>query len=175
MLTGNPASGRMERRKKLQFIQGRFMGIIQAIARRAARTDYARRAIAGGADLSRFREPLTARIVIGLVVIALSYLLGWPAVAFFGFMALWLREPLVAVIGGPLIYGFSHILFWVGFYIAGAEHTKALFMWATRRALEKILNGGKPFPANSSNESNALRSAQHPVENDTVDKSTHHP
>lgn len=122
------------------------MDLVKAVARRLARTDYARRAIAEGADLSRFREPLTARIVIGLGVIALSYILGWPAVAFFGILAMWLKEPLVAVIGGPLIYGFSHILFWVGVYIAGAEHTKALFMWATRRGLEKVLNGGKPFP-----------------------------
>ncbi|TFH42970.1 MAG: hypothetical protein E4G96_02260 [Chrysiogenales bacterium] len=108
-----------------------------AIARRAARTGFARKAIEEGADLSPFRERPSVRVITGIVLIGFSYIIGWPAVAFLGACAFYLREPLVVAIGGPLVYGLSHLVFLAGFYLAGAHYGHALFRWATRVFIEK--------------------------------------
>lgn len=113
------------------------MGIMEAIAGRVARTDFARRAIEEGADLSPFREKPGGRVIAGIVLMGFSYVIGWPAVALFGAAAIYFREPLVVVIGGPLIYGLSHLVFLAGLYLAGAEYGYAFFRWATRRFVEK--------------------------------------
>jgi hypothetical protein len=37
----------------------------------------------------------------GLFLVGLSYVIGWPAVAAFGVLAAWFREPLIIAVGGP--------------------------------------------------------------------------
>jgi hypothetical protein len=117
------------------------VGVMESIAKRAARTEFARRALADGADLSLFRERPSPRIITGLVVIGFSYLIGWPAVALFGVLSIAFREPLLVIVGGPAIYGFSHLLFWVGFYLTGAPYAHAFLKWATRKFLMRFLPG----------------------------------
>ena len=121
------------------------MKIIKKIARRAAKTQFARKALEEKTDLSAFREKPSPRIITGLVILAISYLLGWPAVGFCGFLSVYYNEPLIFVVGGPSIYGFSYLLFFLGIYLAGAVYTRIFLGWAARRALEKILGPGELY------------------------------
>jgi hypothetical protein len=116
-----------------------MLGLIKNIAERIARTEFARKAISGNADLSLFKAKLSGRVVFGLMLIGLSYLIGWPAVAFFSILSIYFGRPLILIIGGPVIYGISHLVFIAGAYLAGAKYTYVFLRWATRKALERIL------------------------------------
>jgi hypothetical protein len=110
------------------------------IASRLARTRFAQRAIAEQADLSPFRERPSLRLVLGVGLIGLAMLGGWPVVALTGIVALYTGEPLVFVIGGPAAYGISWVIWAVGMVLAGAENIKygGIFLrWAVRRFVEK--------------------------------------
>jgi hypothetical protein len=108
------------------------------IVNRIANTSYARKAVAEKADLSAFKEKPTARILSGVFLIGFSYVIGWPAVSALAALAVYLREPLVAIIGGPLIYGLSHLVFMAGMYLAGAKYSAIFLRWATRMLVEKM-------------------------------------
>ena len=87
-------------------------------------------------DLSEFRERPTPRLVIGLILMGFSYVLGWPAVAAFGFLAVYFKEPLIAVIGCPAIYGFSYMVFIVGAWLSRAPHYLGIL---ARYSLQSLL------------------------------------
>jgi hypothetical protein len=110
------------------------------LARVIARTGFARKALEEKADLSPFKEKPSARILFGIFLMGFSYIIGWPAVAFFGILSIYLHEPLIVIIGGPVIYGISHLVFLAGLYLAGAQYTYIFFRWATRKFLEKYLD-----------------------------------
>jgi hypothetical protein len=74
------------------------------------------------ADLSEFKERPTPRLITGLILMGFSYVIGWPAVAALGALAVWLNEPLIAIIGCPTTYGFSYVVFIVGAWLARAPH-----------------------------------------------------
>jgi len=113
--------------------------MISRIVKRIAGTPYARRAIEEKADLTAFKEKPTARILLGVFLIGFSYVIGWPAVSALAGLAVYFREPLVAVIGGPLAYGLSHLVFTVGMYLAGAKYSAIFLRWATRVIMEKLI------------------------------------
>lgn len=103
-------------------------------------TRFARDAVADGADLSPFQERPSVRLVVGLVILALSFILGWPLIAACGVAAVWLGNPYVILIGGPAIYGFSWLLWAVSMVLTGHESYKygRIFLrWAVRRLVEK--------------------------------------
>jgi uncharacterized RDD family membrane protein YckC len=91
------------------------------------------------ADLSAFKEKPDARIKAGIFAIACSFLIGWPAVAALGVLAIKLSEPLIVVIGGPAVYGLSHLVFVFGMYLCGATYSLIFFRWLTRIGMEKLL------------------------------------
>lgn len=98
-------------------------------------------------DLSEFRERPTPRLIAGLILMGLSYIMGWPAVAVLGMFAVYLREPLVAVIGGPIAYGLSCVVFLVGAWLARAPHYLGILTrYATGKLFLRLL-GGKALPA----------------------------
>jgi hypothetical protein len=109
------------------------------ILNRFAQTDFVRSAIEERADLSEFRQRPNARIIVGVSAIGVSYIIGWPAVGLLGAISVYLKEPLIVIIGGPLTYGLSHLVFIFGMYLAGAKYTKIFFRWATRVAMEKFI------------------------------------
>jgi hypothetical protein len=113
--------------------------MIKRLLYRISKTRYVRSAIEERADLAALKQKPTRRVIIGLIVIAVSYILGWPAVGAMGILSVTFQEPLVLIIGGPLIYGISHLVFILGMYLAGAAHTKVFFRWATRVSMEKLL------------------------------------
>lgn len=122
---------------------GRFFNSRGFVFRRSiirlGETGFVRSAIDEQVDLSAFREKPTPTAIIGLVVIGLSYIVGWPAIALLGIVAIKLQEPLLAVIGGPLLYGLSHLVFILGMYLCGAFYSMVMVRWLTRVSMEKLL------------------------------------
>jgi hypothetical protein len=110
------------------------------IINRIAKTDFVRSAINDKADLSAFKEKPSIRIILGVSAILFSYIIAWPAITALGAISVYLNEPLLIVIGGPLLYGFSHLVFIFGMYLAGAKYSKIFLRWATRAAVEKLLS-----------------------------------
>ena len=115
------------------------MYIIKKIARYFARKKYCQAVVITQADLTTFQEKPTFPVVMGISMIVFSYIIGLPAVFFLTMLAVWMKKPLIGIIGGPLIYAISTLVFVIGIRMAGLKHIKALFAWATRVALEKIL------------------------------------
>ena len=113
--------------------------ISRKILKRAADTKFVQRAIAEKADLSPFKERPSPRAIAGISAIGISYIIGWPAVAFLGAVAIHFKKPLIAVIGGPVTYGLSHLVFILGMYLAGADYTRIFLRWATRKVMERFM------------------------------------
>ncbi len=110
------------------------------LIKRIAETKYIRSAIEEKADLSAFREKPSGRIIIGVSAIFLSYIICWPAISAVGALAIYLEKPLLVVIGAPLLYGLSHLVFIFGMYLAGAKYTRIFLRWAARVTVEKLLH-----------------------------------
>jgi hypothetical protein len=100
-------------------------------------------------DLRCLKRKPTAREQFGIALVLFSYVIGWPAVAFFGFLSLYLKQPLVLIIGGPLTYGTAHVVFLVGMYIAGKDYAMIFMKWSIKKACEKLSAGGQQRPADA--------------------------
>ncbi len=109
------------------------------LLKKISETKFVRSAIEDQADLSAFKERPGLRVIVGIAVIGFSYIIGWPAVSALGAMSIYFKEPLVVIIGGPLIYGLSHLVFIFGMYLAGAKYSMIFLRWATRVAIEKLM------------------------------------
>jgi hypothetical protein len=109
------------------------------ILEKVAATQFVQKAIADKADLSPFRERPNPRTIAGISAIGISYIIGWPAVALLGIVSVHYEKPMIAIIGGPLTYGLSHLVFILGMYLAGADYTKVFLRWATRKTMEKLM------------------------------------
>ena len=99
---------------------------------------FVRSAIEEKADLSAFQERPSLQVVTGVFLICLGSLLGWPAVAVLGVLAVKFNEPLLAVVGGPLVYGLSYLIFTLGMYFSGARYSVIFLRWLTRVTVEKL-------------------------------------
>ncbi len=119
-----------------------------------ARKEFCRKAITEHADLSVFKEKLSARTYVGIFLVAFSYVIGLPAVPVLGMIASWLNRPLVGFIGIPVTYGISWMTFMFGMYLAGTKYINALSSWITRIILEKMLGDKvktiRPLPVENS-------------------------
>lgn len=94
------------------------------------------------ADLSEFKERPTPRLISGLILMGLSYIIGWPAVAAFSAMAVWFREPMIAIIGCPTTYALSYVVFIAGAWLARAPHYMGLLAkYTVKYFLKKLLPG----------------------------------
>jgi len=109
-----------------------------------ADNEFVHSAIEEQADLSAFREKPSLQVITGILLIILGSLLGWPAVAFLGILAVKFNEPLLAVIGGPLAYGISYPVFGLGMYFSGAKYTVIFFRWLCRVTVVKLLSWVNP-------------------------------
>ena len=113
------------------------MGLIERISR----TAYVRSAIAEKADLSAFKTRPTPRIKLGIALVFISYVIAWPAIAVLGYISVALDNAWILAVGGPLLYGFSHLVFMLGMYLAGANYVNILLRWAVRVLVEKKMPG----------------------------------
>jgi hypothetical protein len=114
--------------------------MIKILAAWIARNKYIRGTIENPTDLSEFREKPTLRLILGLVLMGFSYILGWPSVAALGVIAIWLEEPLIAAIGGPAVYGLSHLVFLGGALLARAPHYMGVLVrYSVGKLFRKLL------------------------------------
>lgn len=93
------------------------------------------------ADLSEFKRRPTPRLITGLILMGFSYVIGWPAMAALSALAVWYREPLIAVIGCPTTYGLSYVVFIIGAWLARAPHYMGtLARYAIQSFLKRLLS-----------------------------------
>lgn len=121
------------------FFTVRQTPVIKQYIKKIAENDFIRSAIEEQADLSAFKEKPSLKVLAGLFAIIVSYIIGWPAVAALGFLAIKLHKPWIVVIGGPVTYGLSHLVFLLGMYLCGAVYSLIFLRWLTRISLEKLL------------------------------------
>jgi hypothetical protein len=116
------------------------VGILGWLARQVARTEFAQRAVAERADLEIFEGRPSKRLILGLSLFGLNFVLGWPVVAALGAAALWTNSPLLLLLGGPAAYAFSWLLLGVSVLLVGpdsARYLRAILRWALRRWIER--------------------------------------
>lgn len=102
------------------------------------KTQYVQSAIKEQADLSAFKEKPTLKIITGVFLIIISFLICWPTISVLGAISIYFNEPLVIIIGGPTLYGLSHLIFLLGMYLSGTKYSKIFLKWITRVTMEKI-------------------------------------
>jgi peptidoglycan-N-acetylglucosamine deacetylase len=105
-----------------------------------ASTAAGRKAIREKADLSAFKERPSKRFLTGVGLMLFSYVLGWPMVGLFSVLAAYFQNPGL-LIGGPLCYGFSHLVFLSGLYLAGRDslrYVEIFSLWSLRRLVERL-------------------------------------
>ncbi|MFH0975700.1 MAG: hypothetical protein V1874_07935 [Spirochaetota bacterium] len=117
------------------------------IAERLLKIPFVYKAVQEKADLSNLKIIPEKRTIIknfiGLFLILFSYVIGWPLVIALGVISISESEPLLLIIGGPVAYGLSHLVFWAGMYLAGAHYTYIILRWAARMAVEKLTGDNK--------------------------------
>jgi peptidoglycan/xylan/chitin deacetylase (PgdA/CDA1 family) len=105
-----------------------------------ASTSAGRKALREKTDLSSFKERPSKMFVAGAGLMLFSYVLGWPMVGLFSFLAAYFQRPDL-LIGGPLSYGFSHLVFLAGMFLAGRDSLKYVeifSLWSLRTLVERL-------------------------------------
>jgi|GEM_PF-3104743 len=110
------------------------------LRRRLRDSRLVRKALETPIDPVLLRPPST-RIVVGLILLAASYFLGWPAIALLGAIAAWLGRPAL-LLGSPLLYGLSWLVFAVGLVFLGSKSIstgRSFGLLLVRRLAERFL------------------------------------
>jgi len=115
------------------------LNIIKKLANGIAKTKFASKAINEHADLNVFKEKPSVKVILGVFLMVLSYIIGWPMIGLFGALSLYWKEPLMVIVGGPLLFVVAHLTFLAGVYLAGGKYLTVFFRWATRVMLEKLM------------------------------------
>lgn len=74
--------------------------------------------------LQIWNEPKT---LVGIALILFSYIAGWPAVSALGLVSVWVDNPDLVMIGGPVVYFLSYLIMFAGIALTGKKYTKMLF------------------------------------------------
>lgn len=123
----------------LRVQQDHLKQLCKTLIVRCAAIPFVQAAIRERADLSAFRQKPSPLVLAGVFAIGISFVLGWPAVAALGILSLKLQTPWIFVVGGPLTYGFSHLVFLLGMYLSGAVYSLIFCRWLTRVTMERCL------------------------------------
>ena len=81
------------------------------------------------------RRP-NGKFLSGVLLIGISFVIGWPGVTFAGYIAYVLNKPAVFIVGGPAVYLLSHLVWSVGMYLTGVEsivYVKVFYKWIAGR------------------------------------------
>jgi len=114
------------------------MSIEKLVAKLAA-TPFVRGALESQADLSAFQRKPSLKVVLGVSAIGFSYMIGWPLISLLAASAAYLERPVVILVGGPVAYGLSYLVFLLGMYLAGARYSWIFLRWLTRLAMRKLI------------------------------------
>ena len=112
---------------------------IKKLLIRLTRTRLVKSVFAEGADLSAFRRRPDLRVVSGVTAIAFSYVISWPLIALLGIAAVHYGNAAIVVVGGPVAYGLSHLVFLLGMYLAGAKYSRIFLRWAVMQCMTRLM------------------------------------
>ena len=115
------------------------MGVSEVIAKKLLKTRFARQAIREDADLSIFKQKPSGKVLFGLICIAASYIFCWPLISVLGVFAVYIGKPWIVVAATPVIWTAAHFICMFGLYLAGMDHSIALFKWLVKLFLQKHL------------------------------------
>jgi len=118
--------------------RGRFW---RFLARKLASIAYVRRAVEKEVSLDALKTSPSPRFFFGAGLVLFSYVLGWPMVGLFSFLSAYFQAPILLVFG-PAFYGFSHLVWMLGMYLAGRDCLKyadIVLSWSLRKAIERVL------------------------------------
>jgi hypothetical protein len=113
------------------------MSLLRSLARRVAKTKFGQKSLSNPDGLSILKQQPGKRVYVGLVLMAMSFLLGLPALAFLSYLSVKLSKPMTIAVGGPAVIILVHIVFGVGVYLAGQNYGSKVLQWATKRFLQK--------------------------------------
>ena len=109
------------------------------LAQKLASTAYVRRAIKEQVTLDAFKTSPSPRFLFGVGLVLFSYVLGWPMVGLFSVLSAYFQAPALLMVG-PAFYGFSHLVWLFGMYLAGRDCIKyadIVLSWSLRKVVEK--------------------------------------
>ncbi len=115
------------------------VSLLRFFARRIARTKFGQKSLSNPDGLSILKQRPGKRVYVGVVLMAISFLLGFPALAFLSYLSVKLSKPMTIAIGGPAVIILAHIVFGVGVYLAGQNYASKVLQRATKRFLKKYL------------------------------------
>jgi len=118
--------------------QGRFW---RFLARKLASNAYVRRAVEKKVTLEALKTSPSPKFFFGMGLVLFSYVLGWPMVGLFSFLSAYFQAPALLMLG-PAFYGFSHLVWVFGMYLAGRDCMKyadVLLSWSVRKVLGNAL------------------------------------
>jgi peptidoglycan/xylan/chitin deacetylase (PgdA/CDA1 family) len=113
----------------------------QFLARKLASTAYVRRAIEKQVTLDACKTSSSPRFFFGVGLVLFSFVLGWPMVALFSVLSAYSHAPALLIIGSAF-YGFSHLVWMFGMYLAGRnciKYADTVLSWILRKAVERVL------------------------------------
>lgn len=119
--------------------RGRFC---RFLAKKLASTAYVRKAIEKQVTLDAFKISPSPKFLLGVGLVFFSYILGWPMVGLFSFLSAYSHAPALLMLG-PAFYGFSHLVWMLGMYLAGRnciKYADIILSWTLRKAVERALN-----------------------------------
>jgi hypothetical protein len=115
------------------------VSLIRSFARWMELTKFGQKSLIKPDGLSILKQQPGARVYVGLVAMAMSYLIGLPALAFLSYLSVKLSKPMTIAVGGPVVLLLVHIIFGVGVYLAGKNYAVEMLQWATKRFLQKYV------------------------------------
>jgi hypothetical protein len=116
--------------------------LLRLLGQKIASTAYVRKAVKEQVTLEAFKTLPSAKFSLGVGLVLFSYVLGWPMVGFFSILSAYFQAPALLMVG-PASYGFSHLVWLFGIYLAGEDSIKyanIVLSWGLRKAVEKTLN-----------------------------------
>jgi len=118
---------------------------------------FVRSAVDDRADLQGMDNRTIFRCVLGIAMLSLSNLICWPLIAVLGGMSIHQNKPLIAAVGGPVVYAVTFICSIIGMAMAGGKFVRAFLRWRARVWTELLLRQGefvKPEIRNPKSEGN---------------------
>jgi len=118
--------------------RGRFW---RFLARKLLSNAYVRRAVEKEVNLDTLKTSPSPRFFFGVGLVLFSYVLGWPMVGLFSVLSAYFQAPVLLMLG-PAFYGFSHLVWMFGMYLAGRDcmrYADVILSWSLRKAVEKTL------------------------------------
>ena len=117
------------------------MPILSSLRKWLGQTGFIKKILAEPADLSMFRTKPSVQFILGMGIVGLSYLMAWPLITVLGAISIYFSRPALFLIGSPVAYVVSHIVFLVGMAIAGKDSIKyihAVNRWLLYRLACKL-------------------------------------